>query len=73
MSVKAKFQCISITDNGYNIKADFSAVYGTSGENADFTKATPSGTISMWMDKDAPASKSFKPLDYIYVVFEEVE
>lgn len=45
------------------------AVCGNNGENAAFTKATPSGECWMNIDPDAPASQWFKPGKKYYVTF----
>lgn len=71
MRTRAKFQCLSVTDHGWNktvkLQVVYSRVEGT--ENKDFTKATPSGTIEMVIDNPA-ASVQFKPQSYYYVDFE---
>lgn len=71
MSIRAKFRCNSVTDNGYGKSANLTAIYGDKGENADFAKATPSGTLNINIDKDTPASDFFEPLKDYYLVFEE--
>src|ERR1700688_5004234 len=69
---RAKFQCHSVTDHGFNKTVKLGVVYsrvdGT--ENNDFTKATPSGTIEMAID-NPNAAVLFKPQRYYYVEFEE--
>lgn len=70
-TIRAKFRCNSITDNGYNKSANLTAVYGQEGENADFAKATPNGTLSIGMDKDTKASEFFEPQKDYYLVFEK--
>lgn len=69
--LKAKFHCNSITDNGYGKSANLTAVYGQAGENADFAKATPSGTLNINIDNEVPASNFFKPQKDYYLYFEE--
>lgn len=71
--IRAKFKCNSITDNGYNKSANLTAIYGDNGENADFAKATPSGSLQISIDKDTPASEFFQPQQDYYLVFEKVE
>lgn len=71
--VKAKFRCMSVTDFGYNKQAKFSAVYSTTGENADFAKATPSGDLSINIDSGVPASNYFQPGKEYYLTFEVAE
>lgn len=71
--VRAKFKCNSITDNGYSKNASLTAVYGTTSENADFSKATPSGSLQIAIDKDVPASDFFEPQKDYYLTFEKVD
>lgn len=71
MVIKAKFRCNSVTDNGYNKQAKLSAVYGTEGENADYSKATPSGQLEISIDKETKASDFFEPSKDYYLTFEE--
>jgi hypothetical protein len=76
MQVKAKFRCNQIvdTDSGYgytNRLVKFLAVYGKEGENATFSKATPSGEVSLQIDKETEAYDHFKPGKEYYLTFEE--
>jgi hypothetical protein len=71
MKVKAKFKCASVTENEYNKTVQLNAIYGTEGENADFTKATPWGELKMNIDKEVPASDFFKPGEVVYLTFEK--
>ena len=71
MLFRSKFKCNSVTDNGYNKSASFSAVYGKEGENADYSKATPSGSLTISIDKETKASEFFTPQKDYYLVFEE--
>lgn len=73
MTIKAKFRCNSITDNGYNKSANLTAVYGSQGENADFVKATPSGTLTISIDKETKASSFFEPQKEYYLFFEAAD
>lgn len=72
LRVKAKFRCNSITDNGYNKSANLTAVFGKDGENADYCKSTPSGSLTISIDKDTKASELFAPKKEYYLYFEEV-
>ena len=72
-TVVAKFICNSVTETTYNKEVKLNAVYGTEGENKDFTKATPSGSLSINIDKNVPASDFFKPGDSYYLSFEKVQ
>jgi hypothetical protein len=71
MTVRAKMKCVSKTllENGAQIK--LSAVYGSEGENKDFTTATPSGELTMSISKGAPAAEAFEPGKCYYVDFTE--
>lgn len=73
--VKAKFTCSSVIPNAYgnSTTAHFHAVYGTEGENADYSKATPCGNLSLVIDSDVPASKFFEQNKDYYLTFEAVE
>ena len=71
MSVRAKFRCQSVTDYGVQKEANFSAVYSSQGENADFAKATPYGELKIRIDSEVPASQFFEPQKEYYLVFEE--
>lgn len=70
MTVKAKFKCNSVTTTEYNKTANLNAVYGTTGENADFSKATPNGQLQITIDKDAVAANFFIPGLNYYMTFE---
>lgn len=73
MTVKAKFRCQSVTDFGGQKQANLTAVYGNTGENADFTRVTPSGDLRINIQSDAPASTFFTPGEDYYLTFEEAE
>ena len=72
MSVKAKFKCDSITSFEHCKKVDLSAVYSNVGENADFTKYTPSGNLSINIDNTSAASDYFNPGEEYYITFDKV-
>ena len=72
-AVKAKFQCIAVTDFGGQKQAQLQAVYSGSGENEDFAKATPYGELKINIDMDVPASNFFKPGKSYYLTFDEAE
>ena len=72
MAVKAKFRCSSVTNFEHSKQIAMNAVYGTGGENADFTKATPWGELKMNIDSDVPAADQFKPGEDYYLTFEKV-
>jgi hypothetical protein len=71
--VRAKFNCNSIVDLGGQLTACFHAVYGTEGENADYSKATPWGNLNIGIDKETVASKYFERGKDYYLTFEEVK
>jgi hypothetical protein len=71
--LKAKFRCNSITDNGWNKSVNLSAVYGSKNdENADFAKATPSGTLNIGIDNQTAGANFFTPQKDYYLFFEAV-
>lgn len=71
--VRAKFVCESVENFTENKVAKLRAVYGTTEENADFTKFTPSGTLEICISNDAPASDKFVPGKNYYIDFTETE
>lgn len=76
MSVKAKFRCNQVIDtdhgNGFTQRhVHFTAIYGKEGENADYSKATPSGNLTIQIDKETVAYDYFKPATNYYLSFEE--
>jgi hypothetical protein len=73
MQVKAKFRCYSKVPNGYNTAFHFHAVYGTEGENADFSKATPSGSLSINVDNGTIAASEWEEGKDYYLTFEKVQ
>jgi hypothetical protein len=77
MTVKAKFKCDSVIDTNFGTNystrtVKFRAIYGKEGENASFSKATPSGELSMNIDKETLAYDEFKPGKEYYLTFDEV-
>jgi hypothetical protein len=76
MNVRAKFTCSSVIDTPYSTGSKtvhLHAVYGTEGENATFSKYTPSGNLSMQIDKDTPAVEFFVQGKSYYLNFETAE
>jgi len=73
MSVKAKFRVNSVEDFGTQKEVKMTAVYGTEGENASYSKYTPSGQFTMRIDKDTSAFDYFQPGDEHYLTFEKAE
>lgn len=72
-SVLAKFTCNAVIPTyGNSVTAHFNAVYSTTGENKDFTNATPCGNISMVINNDVPASDFFIQGKNYYITFKEV-
>lgn len=75
-AVVAKMVCNSMETREYSHnytqrKVSLGAVCGKDGENAAFTKATPSGECWMNIDPNMPASTFFKPGKKYYVTFTE--
>jgi hypothetical protein len=81
MSVRAKFRCNHATVMEWpaahgviakNKKFNFTAIYGKDGENASFSKITPSGTLEITVDEDTTAFTEFVPGKEYYLDFNEV-
>jgi len=72
MSVRAKFQCVSIKDFGSTGKLiELTAVYSNNqNEDNQFSKYTPSGKLEMMVTND-DASIQFKPGNKYYLDFSE--
>ena len=70
-TVKAKFTCGSVVDLGHSLTASFYAVYSTTGENADYSKATPCGNLYITIDKETKAAEFFERGKTYYLTFEE--
>ena len=74
MAVRAKFRVCEVTmyNETYG-KVKLQAIHETNTpENERFTKATPNGTVEMYID-NPPALKQFKPGAYFYADFTETE
>lgn len=51
MKIRAKFTCNSVERNNFGQEiVKLHAVYGSGGENAEWAKATPSGTLQLTID-----------------------
>lgn len=70
-TVKAKFQCSSVTLYEGVKETRLYAVCSDKGENKDFTEYTPSGELRIMINKDTPASEFFIPGKDYYLTFEE--
>lgn len=74
-AVRAKMQVNTIETNesAYSTtkKVKLGCVYGKEGENADYSKATPSGECWMQIDAGTKAVDFFKPGKSYYVTFTE--
>jgi hypothetical protein len=73
--MRAKFKCDSITEYGYgNKEAKLSAVYEDgSQENNQFAEATPSGNLTINIDKNAVAKDFLVAGKDYYIDFKEAE
>lgn len=71
MSVRAKFNCQSVTKFASGSQVAFSAVYSQTGENKDFVAASPSGNLSIAISEGYPAAKFFEPGKDYYLDFTE--
>lgn len=71
-NVRAKFVCGAVTETTYGQKSvSMYAVYSNEGENASFSKATPSGQLTLNVEADTPASEYFKPGQSYYLDISE--
>lgn len=76
MTIKAKFQCETITDTKFSgnyirREVSFRAVYGESGENESFSKATPTGSLKMVIDISTEAYDHFQPGEQYYLTIDK--
>jgi hypothetical protein len=81
MSVRAKFRCNHSTTTEWpaahgvqsrNKVFSFTAVYGKDGENATYSKLTPSGQLSITVDEGTTAFTEFVPGNEYYLDFTPV-
>lgn len=77
--VRAKFRCnfATVTEYGpnptqVNKKFNFTAVYGSKGENATFSKLTPQGNLDITVDEGTTAFNEFVPGNEYYLDFTPV-
>lgn len=70
-AIRAMFCCNTVipSNRGYDTVAHLHAVTGEDPVHKLFTEATPSGEISIQIDKDVPAHKFFKQGREYYVDF----
>jgi hypothetical protein len=73
MSVRAKFKCVQIAEFVGGKKVSMSAVYGTAGENKDFTSVTPWGQFDMNISTGAPAAEQFSVGQEYYLDITKVD
>lgn len=76
MTVKAKFRCYGkfangSTHNSQQTTLQFHAVYGSEGENVDYSKYTPSGSLMMNIDDGTTAADLFVVGEDYYLTFEK--
>ena len=71
--MKAKFKCQSVQNFEHSKKAELFAVYGNSEENKDYSKATPSGNLTIGIDESTPAIDFFIPDKEYYLEFTQAE
>lgn len=69
--VKAKFKCTSVTEFAQHKRAELMAVSGNQGDNADYAKYTPSGNLTITVDKETNAADFFRPDCSYYLTFED--
>lgn len=73
MTVKAKFYVQSVKNFTNGKEVEMNAVYGSQGENADFAKATPNGSLKIFVDNSTAATEFFVPGEDYYLTFEKSE
>lgn len=71
--VQAKFECNSKIEYNYGTVVTFHAVYGEGKENLEWSKLTPSGSLSMVINKEKPAADFFTQGAKYYLTFEIAE
>lgn len=73
MQVKAKFRCYGKFTNGWGPSktVHFHAVYGNQGDNASFSKSTPTGSLSMVIEDETSAADYFEEGKDYYLTFEK--
>lgn len=69
--VVAKMSCNAVELYQGSMKVKLGAIYGTEGENKDFSDATPSGEVWMHINNGRPAASYFEPGKRYYVTFTE--
>ena len=72
MKIRAKMQVTELSKFAYGERAKLGCVYSTSGENADFATATPSGGAELQLSPGTAAIGFFEPGVEYYVTFERV-
>lgn len=82
IKIRAKFRCNHATVMEFpthagggiqkNKKFNFSAIYGKDGENASFSKATPTGTLEITVDEGTAAFTEWVPGNEYYIDFTPV-
>lgn len=73
MDILAKFKVTHITDFGLQKEVNMQPVIGDSEENKSFSKYTPSGNLSMRIDKETQASEAFEVGKNYYLKFSPAE
>jgi hypothetical protein len=72
LKVRAKFKCDSVESFSYGGSyAKLSAVIDDSGDNKDFTEATPHGNLEIGISDKTSAATFFKPGGVYYLDFTE--
>jgi len=70
-TARAKFQCDSVTNFRTSQEVNLRAVNSKDGDNADFSKYTPSGSLNIHISAEAPAFNAFTPGKCYYLDFME--
>jgi hypothetical protein len=78
MTVRAKFKCLTIIDTTFDMdykkrEITFMAAYSNEGDNADYSKYTPSGELKIQIDPETKAYDFFVPGEHYYLDFAKAD
>ena len=71
MTARAKFVCYTVAEYTSTKEVKMHAVHSETGENKDFTEASPAGELDITIWKEKPAANFFKPGKEYYLDFSE--
>lgn len=73
MGFRAKFKVWQAVKSDGRTNIQSSAIYGHEGENAEYSKYTPSGNLSIIIDDSTPAANHLQAGDEFYLDFTKIE